>query len=391
MSAHPAPSATPSAPDAPGSGERARVAVLFGGRSSEHGISCVTAGGILGAIDRERYEVIALGITRTGTIRLVSDRPEDWRIVDGAAPEVPDEGEEVLWPKAVAGPGERPVLRRIGEDGRIAELAPIDAVLPLLHGPYGEDGTIQGLMELLDLPYAGNGLLASAACMDKATTKALLRDADLACAPGFAVHEDEWASQARPITDRAARELRLPWFVKPTRAGSSVGVTKVDDPAELEHAVKTAFREDPRILIEQGVAGREVECGVLQGRDGAAPRTTLPGEVKVGDDLDFYDYESKYFGKGTVNIEVPAALTEEQTDAVRETAARAFTALGLEGLARVDVFVTDSGITINEVNTLPGFTPFSMFPVLWAEMGMSYADLLTELIELARARRVGLR
>jgi D-alanine-D-alanine ligase len=370
------------------------IALVFGGRSGEHGISCVTAGGILSAIDRERYDVLAIGITRTGRWVLADDDPARWEIVDGTAPEVGEDGEEVLLPSDAATAG-RPAAFRVIRDGRVQHLADVDVVLPLLHGSYGEDGTVQGALDLLDIPYVGSGVLASATGMDKAATKTVLEDVGIATAPGITVHEDEWAREAEAITDRVRSELTAPWFVKPTRAGSSLGVSKVHEIGELEHAVKTAFAEDPRILVEQGVDGREVECGVLQGRADHgehAPRTTLPGEVVVGDDLDFYDYESKYFGKGTVDIDVPAALPAEHLAAVRDVAARAFTALGLEGLARVDVFVTTDGrVIVNEVNTMPGFTPYSMFPVLWGNMGLAYPDLVADLVEQARARRIGLR
>lgn len=367
------------------------IALLFGGRSGEHGISCVTAGGILSAIDRERYRVLAIGITRAGRWVLADDDPAAWEIVDGTAPEVPARGDEVLLPDRVTGP-DRHVHLRVVRDGRIEPLAQVDVVLPLFHGPYGEDGTLQGALDLLDIPYVGSGVLASAMCMDKAATKTALDGVGIATAPGIVVHEDQWAQEAGAITEHVRTALRAPWFVKPARAGSSLGVTKVSTPAELEHAVKTAFAEDPRILIEEGVAGREVECGVLQGAPGLRPRTTLPGEVVVGEDLEFYTYESKYFGEGTVEIEVPAKISARQQDRVREIAARAFTALGLESLARVDVFVTDDDrVVVNEVNSMPGFTPFSMFPVLWKNMGLEYPELIGELIEQARTRRIGLR
>ncbi|MBK0330272.1 D-alanine--D-alanine ligase [Brachybacterium sp. MASK1Z-5] len=368
------------------------IALLFGGRSGEHGISCVTAGGILGAIDRERYDVVAIGITRQGRWLHVSDDPADWQLQGATPPEVPSDGDEVLLPTGTKTPG-APVPLRVVRDGRVEPLAEVDAVLPLLHGPYGEDGTVQGALDLLDIPYVGSGVLASATCMDKTSTKAALAAAGIASAPSISVHEDEWAQRAEEVGASVRERLAAPWFVKPARAGSSLGVSKVTDPAELEHAVKTAFAEDPLILIEQGVVGREVECGVLQGRAGGeAPRTTEPGEVIVGDDLDFYDYESKYFGKGTVSIQVPAALPDGAAERVREVAARAFIALRLEGLGRVDVFVTETGeVVVNEVNTMPGFTPSSMFPVLWENMGIDYTSLITDLLEQARTRRIGLR
>lgn len=370
---------------------RTTVALLFGGRSGEHGISCVTAGGILAAIDRERFAVIAIGITREGRWIHVSDDPSDWTLVDGRAPEVDASGHEVLLPSTRHRPGE-PITLRTLRDGTVHELADIDVVWPLLHGAYGEDGTVQGMLEMLDIPYVGSGVLASAAAMDKAATKLVLRAVGLECAPGIVVHEDRWAGESHRVLTYLRKNHPLPWFVKPARAGSSLGVTKVTDPAELEIAIKTAFAEDPKVLVEEGLDAREVECGVLQGRDGGEPSTTLPGEVKVGDDLEFYDYEAKYFGKGTVSIDVPAGLPDDMLEEAREIASRAFTALGLEGLARVDMFVTrDRRVLINEVNTMPGFTPYSMFPVLWEHMGLSYADLIAELIEQARKRRLGPR
>ena len=370
---------------------RTTVALLFGGRSGEHGISCITAGGVLGAIDRERYDVVAVGITRDGRYVLASDDPADWAIRDGVAPEVPAEGDEVLLPARVHADGERAELRVI-RDGRAEHLADIDVVLPLLHGAYGEDGTIQGALDLLDIPYVGSGVLASAVCMDKAATKTALRAAAIPCAPDVIVREEQWRSDPGAVMERIRRELDLPLFVKPARAGSSLGVSRVTDLERLPEALATAFAIDPKVLVETGIVGREVECGVLGSRGSEPPRTTVPGEVRIGDDLDFYDYESKYFGKGTVDIEIPARLSPSQIAAVRSLAAHAFAALGLEGLARVDVFVTaDDRVLVNEVNTMPGFTPFSMFPVLWANMGLDYAALIAELVELARARRIGLR
>ena len=370
---------------------RTTVALLFGGRSGEHGISCVTAGGILAAIDRERFEVIAVGITREGRWTQVSADPSDWTMVDGRTPEVDPSGNEVLLPGARHLPGE-PITLRTVTDGVVHDLAEIDVVWPLLHGTYGEDGTVQGMLEMLDIPYVGSGVLASASAMDKAATKLVLGAADIDCAPGIVVHEDRWASDAHRVATHLRNTYPLPWFVKPARAGSSLGVSRVSDPAQLEAAMKDAFAEDPKVLVEAGVEAREVECGVLQGGEGQDLSTTLPGEVKVGEDLEFYDYEAKYFGKGTVSIDVPAALPDAVLEEAREVACRAFRALGLEGLARVDMFVTaDHRVLVNEVNTMPGFTPYSMFPVLWENMGLSYADLIAELIDRARSRRLGVR
>ena len=367
------------------------VALLFGGRSGEHGISCITAGGILAAIDRTRFDVVAIAITPEGRWVHVSDDPSDWTMVDGRAPEVAADGDEVLLPSSRHRPGERTALRVLRE-GRVEPLAEIDVVWPLLHGPYGEDGTVQGMLEMLDIPYVGSGVLASATAMDKAATKVALRAAGIECAPGIVVHEDRWADGADRVLAHLEQHHPRPWFVKPARAGSSLGVSRVEEAAQLEHAMKAAFREDPKVLIEEGVVAREIECGVLAARDGGEPRTTLPGEVKVGADLDFYDYEAKYFGKGTVSIDVPAGLPDGVLEEAREIARRAFGALGLEGLARVDMFVTaDHRVIVNEVNTMPGFTPYSMFPVLWESMGLSYADLIADLVDQAASRRLGQR
>ena len=367
------------------------VALLFGGRSGEHGISCITAGGILAAIDRTRFDVVAIGITREGRWVHVSDDPSDWTMVDGRAPEVSPGGDEVLLPASAHRAGERTALR-IVRDGRVEPLAEVDVLWPLLHGPYGEDGTVQGMLDLLDIPYVGSGVLGSATSMDKAATKIALRAAGIECAPGIVVHEDRWAAGADQVLAHLEKHHPRPWFVKPARAGSSLGVSRVEEVSQLEVAMKTAFAEDPKVLVEEGIIAREIECGVLQARDGGEPRTTLPGEVKVGADLDFYDYEAKYFGKGTVSIDVPAGLPDGVLEEAREVARRAFGALALEGLARVDMFVTaDHRILVNEVNTMPGFTPYSMFPVLWESMGLTYAELIADLVDQAASRRLGQR
>ncbi|MCT1866539.1 D-alanine--D-alanine ligase [Dermabacter sp. p3-SID358] len=363
------------------------IALIFGGRSSEHGISCVTAGGILRQIDRSRFSVVPIGVTSEGRFVEVTGDPEHWQIKNGAAPHVPDSGDEIILQQSRLGQG-KVELRVVREGGRIEHLADIDAVFPLLHGPYGEDGTIQGLFELWDVPYVGSGVLASAVSMDKEFTKRILEGAGLNVARGIVAHE----SEPRENLHARIAGLTFPLFVKPARAGSSFGVTKVEAFEQLDSALEEAFRFDPKVLIEQGVEGREVECGVLQGVRGEEPRTSLPGEVVIGSDLEFYDYESKYFGKGTVTIDIPASIPEAHISSVREVAAQAFKALQLEGLARVDVFVTEAGeVIVNEVNTMPGFTQISMFPVLWENMGLSYTDLIGCLIDNALERSVGLR
>ncbi|MDK7742123.1 D-alanine--D-alanine ligase family protein [Helcobacillus massiliensis] len=365
------------------------VALLFGGRSGEHGISCVTAGGILRAIDRDRFTPIPIGITPSGRLVSVTDDPDHWVIRDGRAPEVPEDGEEVLLP-TVAKTAGKPSQLRVIRGGRVEHLADVDVFLPLLHGPYGEDGTIQGLFDLLDLPYVGSGVLASAVCMDKDFTKRVLADAGIAVADGCVVRQEDWCTDEGRAEIRArVAELQAPLFVKPSRAGSSLGVSRIEDLDGLEEALRSAFEVDPKVLVEAGVNGREVECGVLRTSRRHPVRSTQPGEVAIGDDLEFYDFESKYFGKGTVRIDVPASISEERAAQVRDIAERAFVALDLETLARVDVFVTDSGVIVNEINTMPGFTPFSMFPVLWENMGITYRELITELIDSALAKPLG--
>lgn len=365
---------------------RPTVAVVFGGRSPEHGISCVTAGGVLGSIDRDRFDVVPVGITASGRWLLVDDDPEALRIVDGRAPAVPETGDEVLLPPS-ADPAERAL--RVLRDGRVDREIGVDVVLPLLHGSYGEDGTLQGALELLDLPYVGPGVLGSAAAQDKTFTKQVLAAAGLHVAVGFGVRHADFRRDPHPVRDRAAA-LGAPLFVKPARAGSSIGVVKVDDLADLDAAVAEAASADPKIVIEGAQRGRELEVAVLQGRHGGPERVSAPGEV-IATGVDFYDYETKYFGKGHVENQVPAAVTEAEAEEIRSVARTAFRALDLEGLARIDVFLTDDGVVVNEVNTMPGLTPFSMFPILCDHMGLDYATMVSELLDLALERPVGLR
>jgi len=360
---------------------RPTVAVLFGGRSSEHGVSCVTAGGVLGALDRERWDVIAVGITRDGRWTLQSDDPARWRIVDGRMPEVDDDGPTVLLPRRV---GES--AWRIERDGRVEPLADVTVAFPLLHGPWGEDGTIQGALELVDVRYVGAGVLASAIGMDKQYMKASFRAAglpvtpDVTLAPGASVAEHRAEIEA----------LGLPVFVKPARAGSSMGISRVDSWDALEAAVADAVKHDPKVLIEAAVKGREIETAVLGARDGV--RTSPPGEVVTGGDHAFYDYEAKYFDESAVNLMCPADIPAGVAARIREIAVRAFAALSAEGIARVDVFLGEDGaVTVNEINTMPGFTPTSMYPRMWASAGVGYSELVEELLQAALARPLGLR
>jgi D-alanine-D-alanine ligase len=357
-----------------------RIAVVFGGRSGEHAISCVTAGSVLQAIDRERYDVVPVGITRDGRWVLESDDPARLAIssrdklpeVDGSRLPVTisngSMGSEVLVHEPSAVP------RTLGE---------VDAVFPVLHGPWGEDGTIQGLLEMAGVAYVGSGVLASAAAMDKAVAKVLLRAAGLRVAEGVVVR------RGGAVDHAAVAALGLPVFVKPARGGSSIGISRVDDLADLDAALAVAHDADPKALVEAAVVGREVECGVLSGP--AGPEASVPAEVRVSGDRAFYDFEAKYLEDAT-ELDVPALLPDEVTARLRAMALRAFEVLDCEGLARVDFFVGPDGtLTVNEVNTMPGFTPTSMYPRMWAASGVDYPALVDRLVQAALARSTGLR
>ncbi len=364
----------------PGGQPKIVVALLFGGRSSEHEISCVTAGAVLSAIDRTRFAVVPIGITKEGKFVLQKDDPAALALDPSAMPQVSDNGPEVLWP---AHNGSR-MFRAIEADNRIADLAEIDVVFPLLHGRWGEDGTLQGLIELFGIPYVGDGVLASSVSMDKAFTKTVLSAADIQVSPSVTVTRWQWDADQAAVRGRA-NDLGLPLFVKPARAGSSVGVSKVTSLDGLGDALEAAFGEDAKVLIEKAVVGREVECGVLGGHDHAAPRISVAGEITVSG-RDFYDYEAKYLDESSTTLSVPADLSDEQLAQMQRIAADAFVALDGAGLARVDFFLTESGFVVNEVNTMPGFTPVSMFPRVWQASGLTYSELLTDLIELALER-----
>ena len=362
---------------APETDERTTVAVLFGGRSSEHEISCVTAGGIMDVVDRDRYDLLPIGITKDGAFTLQADDPSDWALRGQELPTVPDNGTRVRFPVS----GDSRELFVELPDGSVESLGSVDVVFPILHGPFGEDGTIQGLLETAGLPYVGDGVLASALAMDKHVAKAVLEHAGLRVAPWTTVLRRQWQSDPVDVAESVAAH-GFPLFVKPARAGSSMGVSRVDDPAQLGAAMDLAFEHDNKVIVEPRVIGREVEVAVLEGRDGT-PRTSLPGEIVVAED-GFYDFSAKYLG-GDEQLLCPAPLTESETDEIRSIGARAFEAIGGSGLARVDCFLTDDGFVVNEVNTMPGFTPLSMYPRCWAASGVSYGELVTELIELGRA------
>jgi D-alanine-D-alanine ligase len=357
-----------------------RVALLFGGRSSEHGISCATAAGVLTAIDRERFEVVPIGITRAGAWTLQPDDAELFAL-RAELPEVVDNGTRVRLPDAATSRA----FTLVDADGVESSLGDIDVVFPILHGRFGEDGTVQGELDLLDVPYVGNGVLASALAMDKHMTKSVLVSAGVEVAPWVSLTRARWGGQ-RELFERRIRGLGMPVFVKPSRAGSSVGVTKVTDETELDAAIELAFAEDSTVLVEAAIVGREVECAVLEGRDGGEPRVSVAGEIVVTG-RDFYDFDAKYLDPDAAQLICPAPLGDGELREMQRIAARSFEAIGGAGLARVDFFLTDAGFVVNEINTMPGFTPISMFPSCWQASGMSYPELITELIELGLAAR----
>ncbi len=365
--------------------ERVRVAVVFGGRSNEHAISCVSAGSILRNLDPQRFEVVAVGITPEGSWVLTDGDPDTLAISNRQLPEVTAEsGTELALPADPRRSGQLVSL----EPGASDVLASVDVVFPVLHGPYGEDGTIQGLLELAGVPYVGAGVLASAAGMDKEFTKKLL------VAEGLPVGPHAVLRPPRSDLDLEERErLGLPVFVKPARGGSSIGVSRVSSWDELPAAVANARRHDPKVIVEAAINGRELECGVLEMPDGTVEASTL-GEIRVvgvrGREDSFYDFATKYLDDAA-ELDVPAKVDDDVADAVRQLAIRAFKAIDCQGLARVDFFLTEDGPIINEINTMPGFTTISMYPRMWAASGVDYPTLLATMVQTALARGVGLR
>ncbi len=362
-----------------------RIAVVFGGRSTEHAISCISAGSILEALDRDHYDVVAVGIAPDGRWVLASDDPAKLSVSGRDLPHVDETGSAVA---LVGDPSARGLV--VLDAGTVPEqLGDVDAVFPVLHGPYGEDGTIQGLLELAGIPYVGSGVLASAAAMDKEYMKLLLAARGMAVGDYAVLRRGATATATAPAT---ARHLGLPVFVKPARAGSSVGITKVRSTDDLPAALERAWRHDPKAIVESAVSGREVECGVLEAASpGGGAEASLPAEVRVTGGQEFYDFEAKYLDDAT-EFDVPARLDDATTARVRDLACRAFDALGCEGLARVDFFLRDDGsLLVNEVNTMPGFTPASMFPRMWAATGLDYRALVDRLVRTALRRAPGLR
>jgi D-alanine-D-alanine ligase len=357
-----------------------RIAVVFGGRSTEHAISCVSAGSVLAALDRSRYDVLPVGITPEGRWVLAVDDPNALSIHGRDLPAVDPTGAPLALPGDPTAKG----LIALEPHDVPSDLGVVDVVFPVLHGPYGEDGTIQGLLELAGVPYVGSGVFASAAAMDKHHMKQLLRAAGLPV-PAYSV-----VRRGQPVGPEV-EALGLPVFVKPARGGSSIGITKVARREDLEAALAEAHRHDPKAIVEAAVPGREIECGVLDRVDGRGAEASVPAEIRVTGGQEFYDFEAKYLEDAT-QFDIPADLPQDVTAEVQRLAVLAFQALDCEGLARVDFFIGDDGTAlINEVNTMPGFTPASMFPRMWAASGVDYPTLVDRLVRSALAKGTGLR
>jgi D-alanine-D-alanine ligase len=367
------------------SSTRTRVLLVFGGASSEHQISCLTAGGVARAIDPQRFEVIGVGITTTGEwVRIPAEELVSYEVRDGVLPSVPSDR-----PRALLVPGAATAVATLDGD-HLTDLTAFDVAFALLHGPFGEDGTIQGLFEMAGVRYVGAGVAASAIGMDKDLMKRSMASAGLPVGPWETITSLDWATDRDGCLARAGA-LSFPVFVKPARGGSSLGIVKVDDPSGLPAAIEEARRFDPKVVIEQGFTGfREIEVAVLGGLDGV-PRVSLPGEIRMHTADAFYDFDAKYLPTDQVTLDVPADLDADTIAAVRELAGRTFSAMGVEGLARIDLFATGDGLFVNELNTMPGFTRTSMYPMMWAATGVGYPEVIAALIELALARPLGLR
>jgi D-alanine-D-alanine ligase len=381
-----------------------RVAVVFGGRGPEHQVSCMGGGNMLGAIDRSRYEVIPVGITTDGSWVQVADAPERLTVTDGRLPTV----EAVAEPGSPLVPWSGSGTISVATAGALVASAPaqiphlfgeVDVVLPVLHGPYGEDGTIQGLLEMAGVPYVGAGVLASAVSMDKEYMKLIFKAKGLPVGPYVVVRERDWPAtesgdvlslEAKPVLDDIA-ELGWPLFVKPARGGSSIGTSKAHDLAQLYDAISLARQYDPKVLVEAAIDGAEVEVSVLEGIDGAPPDTSIPGQLLVEGGEEFWDFEAKYLDSAS-GMAIPARIPDGALQEIRRLGATAFDAVSCEGLARVDFFYTTDGeVLINEINTMPGLSPASYFQKMWEASGLPFPQLIDRLLQTALKKRPGLR
>jgi len=348
-----------------------RVGVLFGGRSVEHAISLLSARSVMRALDPSKYEVVPIGITDTGK----------W-LPPGEAAGLLESGSPSQEQEGALQTAASDLTSLIVSERPLSQLPPVDVIFPVLHGTFGEDGTVQGLLELADLPYVGGGVLSSALGMDKAMMKRVFRDAGLPVVEMVTVTRRDWGARPQTVTEEVAGMLGYPCFVKPSNGGSSIGISKVHTPEELEPALQAALLLDRKVLVEEAILGRELECSVLGNDD---PVASAVGEVVPA--REFYDYEAKYRDERTQLI-VPAPIAPELSAQVRELACSAFRAVDGSGMARVDFFLrsSDNKLYVNEINTIPGFTQVSMYPKMWEATGLSYPELLDRLIELALER-----
>jgi D-alanine-D-alanine ligase len=392
-----------------------RVAVIFGGKGPEHAVSCMGGGNMLASIDRGRYDVVPIGITTDGDWVQVADEPARLAVTGGELPSVEaavagQAAEAADAALDAVGAGMAPVSA--GERGGLAAspaghiphlLGDVDVVLPVLHGPFGEDGTIQGLLEIAGVPYVGAGVLASAVSMDKEYMKLIFAARGLPVGPYVVVREQDWPSgpqeaaqslaehpERKRVLDEIA-DLGWPLFVKPARGGSSIGTSQAHDVAQLHRSIELAREYDPKVLIEAAVDGSEIEVSVLQGIDGAPPDTSVPGQLMIDGGEEFWDFEAKYLDPDS-NMAIPAPIPAAAAAEIRGLAALAFDAVSCEGLARVDFFYTGDGqIMINEINTIPGLSPASYFQKMWEVTGLPFPRLIDRLLETALRKRPGLR
>lgn len=384
-----------------------RVAVMFGGRGPEHAVSCMGGGNMLTSIDRSKYDVIPIGITRDGEWVLVADEPARLAITGGELPSV----------EAAAEPGSA-VVTRAGSDpgsGLVEASAPahiphllgdVDVVLPVFHGPFGEDGTLQGLLEMAGVPYVGAGVLSSAVSLDKDYMKLIFAAKGLPIGPYVVLRERDWPAdeevaaaglpehsvnpERKRVLDEIA-DLGWPLFVKPARGGSSIGTSKAHDMAGLRESIALARQYDPKVLIEAAVDAREIEVSVLEGENGAPPDTSLPGQLLIDGGEEFWDFEAKYLDAAS-GMAIPAPIPEAAIQEIRRLAALVFDAVSCEGLARVDFFYTTGGeILVNEINTIPGLSPASYFQKMWEASGLPFPQLIDRLLRTALSKRQGLR
>jgi D-alanine-D-alanine ligase len=386
-----------------------RVAVVFGGKGPEHAVSAMGGGNMLASIDRAKYDVVPIGITREGGWVQVADEPARLAINGSELPSVESLAEPgsavVPWGGAgllESAPGQIPHV-----------LGDVDIVLPVLHGPFGEDGTIQGLLEMAGVPYVGAGVLASAVSMDKEYMKIVFRAHGLPVGPYVVLRPRDWPADGPPdelagrtalgsaadpadeperkrVLDEIA-DLGWPLFVKPARGGSSIGTSKAHDLAQLHESIALARQYDPKVLVEAAIAGHEIEVSVLEGVDGAPPDTSLPGQLMIDGGEEFWDFEAKYLDAAS-GMTIPAPIPDSATDEVRRLAAAAFDAVSCEGLARVDFFYTPRGeIVINEINTIPGLSPASYFQKMWEVTGLPFPQLIDRLLQTALRKGTGLR